>query len=142
MSRIPWLGDDRKENEARRLVTFIDIAYENCRLLFCTAEVPLEALFKVVEQEEGRKLEVSSMSVSGEGGSSGRSTTMIGQMEWSATGRVGASLAQLMGANSFTQVASRRTVSRLLEMSSASYLEKDHLLGRKLLHCLLEKRED
>lgn len=141
LSRIPWLGDERKEDQARRLVTFIDLAYENCRPLFCTAEVSVEALFKVVGEEVGQKSEMSSTYVTGKGGSSGRSTTMIGQMEWSATGRVGASLARLMGANTFTQAASRRTVSRLLEMSSESYLGKDSVVGGKILHWLSEEQD-
>jgi len=58
--------------------------------------------------------------VSGEGGSSGRSTTMVGAMEWSATGRAGASLADLQRVN-FTFRASRRCASRLVEMGSAAY---------------------
>ena len=141
LSRIPWLGDERKEDQARRLVTFIDLAYENCRALFCTAEVPVEALFKVVGEEVGQKSESASTYVTGKGGSSGRSTTMIGEMEWSATGQVGASLARLKGVNTFTQRASRRTVSRLLEMSSESYLEKDDDVGRKILHWLSAERD-
>ena len=109
--------------------------------MFCTAEVPIEALFKVVGEEVGQKSEISSTYVTGKGGGSGRSTTMIGQMEWSATGRVGASLARLMGANTFTQAASRRTVSRLLEMSSESYLGKDSVVGLKILHWLSEEHD-
>ena len=62
----------------------------------------------------------SMATVSGEGGSSGRSTTMVGGMEWSATGRSGASLADLQRVN-FTFRASRRCVSRLVEMGSAAY---------------------
>mmetsp|Transcript_39530 Transcript_39530/g.97895 ORF Transcript_39530/g.97895 Transcript_39530/m.97895 type:complete len:522 (+) Transcript_39530:262-1827(+) len=58
--------------------------------------------------------------VSGEGGSSGRSTTMVGSMEWSATGRAGASLADLQRVN-FTFRASRRCASRLVEMGGAAY---------------------
>ena len=58
--------------------------------------------------------------VSREGGSSGRSTTMVGGMEWSATGRAGASLADLQRVN-FTFRASRRCSSRLAEMGSAAY---------------------
>ena len=58
--------------------------------------------------------------VNDEGGSSGRSTTMIGSMEWSATGRSGASLADLQRVN-FTFRASERCASRLAEMASKAY---------------------
>ena len=64
------------------------------------------------------------MGVIGEGGSSGRSTTMMaGGTEWSATGLHKASLAGLAqrGAD-FTFRAAPRTLSRLCEMSSSHYL--------------------
>jgi hypothetical protein len=64
------------------------------------------------------------MCVVGEGGSSGRATTMMaGGTEWSATGLRKASLAGLAqrGAD-FTFRAAPRTLSRLCEMSSTPYL--------------------
>ena len=84
--------------------------------------------------EEGM-VETSQMRVAGEGGSSGRSTTMFQsggeEAEWSATGMIGVSLAeQGRGSNtadSFGHAdnvfASERTMSRLHEMSSVEYLD-------------------
>jgi hypothetical protein len=44
-------------------------------------------------------------------------------MEWSATGRRGAALADLQGVN-FTFRAARRCASRLMEMAGEEYEEK------------------
>lgn len=158
VDRIPWLGDPSNEHLARRFVTFIDIAYENSLILFCSADVPLLFLFSAETEtetatgqdlgqdssfqffegkkdgEEGTPV-VPQLSVAGIGGSSGRSTTMIGNMEWSATGRVGVSLADLTG-RTFTKVASRRTLSRLLEMQSEGYLKRNTELGEKIVYFL------
>ena len=63
----------------------------------------------------------STLSVTRDGGSSGRSTTMLApELEWSATGRVGASLAHDSGVN-FTLAASPRAASRLHHMRSSAY---------------------
>ena len=70
-------------------------------------------------RREGERSGVNA-TVNDEGGSSGRSTTMIGSMEWSATGRSGASLADLQRVN-FTFRASERCASRLAEMASKAY---------------------
>jgi hypothetical protein len=78
--------------------------------------------------------------VSGAGGSSGRTTTLLADgTEWSATGLQHASLAGLAqrGAD-FTFRAAPRTLSRLHEMSCAAYLAQhaaqhgDHLQARLL----------
>ena len=64
-------------------------------------------------------------SVVGEGGSSGRSTTMIGNVEWSATGLVGRSLADLtLGTKDETRFAAGRAASRLTEMRGADWVNR------------------
>ena len=57
------------------------------------------------------------------GGSSGRHATTVGAMEWSATGRRAAALADLQGVN-FTFRAARRCASRLMEMAGEEYEER------------------
>ena len=54
------------------------------------------------------------------GGSSGRVAPMVGDAEWSATGRNGAALADLQLHN-FTFRAAARCVSRLVEMGGEAY---------------------
>ena len=54
------------------------------------------------------------------GGSSGRVAPMVGDAEWSATGRNGAALADLQATN-FTFRAAARCVSRLVEMGGEAY---------------------
>ena len=59
-----------------------------------------------------------------EGGSSGRLTTMVRKdMEWSATGRLGASLLDLTSGR-FSEVAYERCKSRLQEMMRVDWLDK------------------
>lgn len=77
-----------------------------------------------------------STTLSGLGGSSGRSTTLIGEMEWSGTGQPHASLAKLADHVSFTKAASKRTVSRLLEMQSEGYLKSVAHVSGKVLELL------
>jgi hypothetical protein len=88
-------------------------------------------------QEQRNKEEAeAAMRVAGEGGSSGRSTTMFQsdgvEAEWSATGMPGVSLAEQgrgskHAADSFGHAdnvfASERTMSRLCEMGSVEYLD-------------------
>lgn len=64
---------------------------------------------------------LSSLSVSGEGGSSGRSTTMVGDAEWSATGRIGVSLVALSQMDDLV-FSIGRSVSRLVEMQCVEYI--------------------
>jgi len=65
---------------------------------------------------------VQDLWVSPEGGSSSSgSTTMIGNMEWSATGRIGATLSDQ---NHDVSFAFSRTKSRLTEMSGDLYQTK------------------
>jgi len=101
-------------NEARRFVTLIDALYEARTKLVISADVSRENLFvgfdATVETHDGDEeiaiinddKQIGSESfINGEGGSSSSfSTTMINApngkvVEWSATGRIGVSLAQL-----------------------------------------------
>lgn len=64
------------------------------------------------------------MTVVGEGGSSSsKSTTFINNMEWSATGRKGVSLAEVAGITD-TGFSFDRAVSRLIEMQSEEYAQR------------------
>ena len=138
----------QNENEARRFVNFIDIAYEHRGLLIASMPCAPEGLFQLDEphssstssgSEKGESMSVrarvgmegkrGNFKVTGTGGSSGRSTPTVGDMEWSATGRAGASLADLQHSN-FTFKAGKRCVSRLVEMGSAAYEQR--WLERKL----------
>eukprot|EP00898_Chlorokybus_atmophyticus_P007217 jgi/Chlat1/7497/Chrsp61S07016 len=72
------------------------------------------------------------MWVDTKGGAVGQSgATMVGGMEWSGTG-LKTSLADLPG-NNFTYFASSRTISRLVEMQTAEYVEKCNEVGPRLL---------
>jgi protein AFG1 len=140
VDQVPQLGANFY-NEARRFVTLIDACYELRTRLVIAAEVPLNELFvdfdAAVESTDGdEELEetpqhnLSSESfLSGEGGSSSSfSTTMIrtkdgGDMEWSATGRVGVSLAQLSAVNDVS-FSFKRAASRLAEMSGTQWGRK------------------
>eukprot|EP00127_Corallochytrium_limacisporum_P004780 Clim_evm6s175 gene=Clim_evmTU6s175 len=115
-----------KMNEARRFITFIDVCYESNARLICEAEQDIEHLFQL-EMQTSQPGTVTSMRdfddlhVVGEGGSSSsHMTTMVGDMEWSGTGRKDASLGSASG-NIDTRFASDRTVSRLMEMQSEIY---------------------
>jgi protein AFG1 len=138
LDKVPPLGRANSYNEARRFVTLIDACYELRTRLVIAANVPLHDLFVdfdttlIVESTDGdeelnttpaKTTTMSSESwLSGKGGSSSsHSTTMIrtengGNMEWSATGRVGASLAQLSAVDDVS-FSFKRAASRLVEMS-------------------------
>ncbi len=122
-------------NEARRFVIFIDALYEARTKLIIAANVPMDELFlgfdATVETNDGdEEIAIPDASgdsfVVGEGGSSSSSsTTMIRTqddktVEWSATGRVGVSLAQLSAVKEVSY-SFQRAESRLAEMSLASW---------------------
>eukprot|EP00850_Spirogloea_muscicola_P020473 SM000217S06855 [mRNA] locus=s217:89583:93324:+ [translate_table: standard] len=161
VDRVPWLGDALAENETRRFVTLVDCLYEHKTILVVSASVPLEKLFLADPAHEALTTSVAtprddegnddvedeaaiSMCVLGEGGSSGRSTTTINDVEWSATGLVGASLAQLQAYQAgpkrsnctFVRFASRRALSRLFEMQGDRYLAQNMVVGRRALNWL------
>jgi len=122
-------------NEARRFVVFIDALYEAKTKLVIAADVPRDDLFlgfdATVETNDGdEEIAIADASgdtfVIGEGGSSSSSsTTMIrtnndSAVEWSATGRIGVSLAQLSAVKEVS-FSFQRAESRLSEMTLASW---------------------
>ena len=131
IDRIP-IFSEQNENEARRFINLVDILYERRALLVASFAARPEDIFHGEAESVGAEDTVRNrvkregqraghqINVRDEGGSSGRSTTTVGAMEWSATGRAGASLAQLQSKN-FTFRASRRCASRLVEMGSVTY---------------------
>ena len=159
VSGIPRLSS-RQSNEARRMITLIDAAYEHGVRLICSAAAPIDELFEalaldVVTTDEdddvsrapstsvnaragsdrGDGSTASSpsaapvreihLAVSGEGGSSGRSTTYIdgGKTEWSATGRMEVSMSELSSVNEVA-FAFARGASRLHEMQGKGFTRR------------------
>jgi len=116
-----WGGAGDGDDELRRFVNFVDLAYERRALLFLSADAPLpNQLDAAAAALPPSSLEVG-LFVTGEGGSSGRSTTMMAPgVEWSATGRQGASLAALTN-RSFARSALPRCASRLRQMMAAAW---------------------
>ena len=122
-------------NEARRFVVFIDALYEAKTKVVIAADVPRDDLFlgfdATVETNDGDE-EIAVVDASGDtfvigegGSSSSSSTTMIRTnhdktVEWSATGRIGVSLAQLSAVKEVS-FSFQRAESRLAEMSLASW---------------------
>jgi len=125
MDRVPQL-DANYLNEARRFVTLIDACYESRTRLVLSAQVPLDELFvdfeaQVVSSDGDEELFVSDKG----GNSSSFATTMIRNKdgeywEWSATGRIDVSLAQLSSANDLS-FSFRRAASRLAEMGGKEW---------------------
>mmetsp|Transcript_24894 Transcript_24894/g.59109 ORF Transcript_24894/g.59109 Transcript_24894/m.59109 type:complete len:641 (-) Transcript_24894:114-2036(-) len=132
-------------NEARRFVIFIDALYEAKTKVIISADVPRDELFlgfdATAETNDGdEEIAIADATgdtfVLGEGGSSSSSsTTMIRTsnsnrnnnndeaVEWSATGRIGVSLAQLSAVKEVS-FSFKRAESRLAEMSSAGWGER------------------
>jgi protein AFG1 len=125
MDRVPQL-DANHLNEARRFVTLIDACYESRTRLVLAAQVPLDELFVDFEAQVESIDGDEELFVSEKGGSSSSfATTMIRTkegkyLEWSATGRIGVSLAQLSAANDLA-FSFRRAASRLVEMSGKEW---------------------
>jgi protein AFG1 len=125
VERVPQLDADYLD-EARRFVTLIDVCYESRTRLVLSANVPLNDLFvdfsAQIESSGGNE----ELFVSEKGGnSSSFATTMIRSkegedMEWSATGLNGASLAKLSAANDLA-FSFRRAASRLVEMGGKKW---------------------
>lgn len=131
---VPQLGGNTY-NEARRFVTLIDALYEAKTKLILAAEVPRDELFvgfdATVETNDGdEEIAIDDTPskesfVIGEGGSSSSSSTTLirtenGDMEWSATGRIGVSLAQLSAVREVS-FSFKRADSRLAEMATSSW---------------------
>ena len=125
MVRVPQL-DANHLNEARRFVTLIDACYESRTRLVLAAQVPLDELFVDFEAQVESSDGDGELFVSKKGGnSSSFATTMIrtkvGEyLEWSATGRIGVSLAQFSAANDLA-FSFRRAASRLVEMGGKEW---------------------
>ena len=125
MERVPQL-DANHLNEARRFVTLIDACYESRTRLVLTARVPLDELFVDFEAHVESNDGDGELIVSDKGGnSSSFATTMIRTQkgeyyEWSATGRIGVSLAQFSSANDLA-FSFRRAMSRLVEMGGKEW---------------------
>ncbi|WP_242618649.1 cell division protein ZapE [Alteromonas sp. KUL49] len=125
LERVPQL-DANHLNEARRFVTLIDACYESRTRLVLTAQVPLDELFVDFEAHVESSDGDGELIVSEKGGnSSSFATTMIRTKdgkyyEWSATGRVGVSLAQFSSANDLA-FSFRRAASRLVEMGGKDW---------------------
>jgi protein AFG1 len=134
VENVPQLGG-HTYNEARRFVILIDALYEFNTRIIIASEVPRDDLFvgfepKVETHDGDEDIAIENTSsnnkesfVLGEGGSSSSSsTTMIRtqndtEMEWSATGRIGVSLAQLSSVREVS-FSFQRAASRLAEMAS------------------------
>ncbi|WP_229333516.1 cell division protein ZapE [Glaciecola sp. MH2013] len=125
IERVPQL-DANHLNEARRFVTLIDACYEAQTRLVLAAQVPLDELFVDFEAQVDSSDGDGELIVSEKGGnSSSFATTMIrtkaGEYyEWSATGRIGVSLAQFSSANDLA-FSFRRAASRLVEMGGKEW---------------------
>ena len=125
MESVPQL-DANHLNEARRFVTFIDACYESRTRLVLAAQVPLDELFVDFEAQVESSDGDEELFVNDKGGnSSSFATTMIrtkeGEtVEWSATGLIGVSLAQLSAANDLA-FSFRRAASRLVEMGGKDW---------------------
>ncbi|MFQ3250205.1 MAG: protein AFG1 [Glaciecola sp.] len=125
MERVPQL-DANHLNEARRFVTLIDACYESHTRLVLTAQVPLDELFVDFEAQVESSDGDEELIVNDKGGnSSSFATTMIRTKEgeyyeWSATGLIGVSLAQLSSANDLA-FSFRRAASRLVEMGGKEW---------------------
>ena len=122
---VPQL-DANYLNEARRFVTLIDACYESRTRLVLAAQVPLDELFVDFEAQVQTTDGDEELIVNEKGGnSSSFATTMIRTKEgeyyeWSATGRVGVSLAQFSSANDLA-FSFRRASSRLVEMGGKEW---------------------
>ena len=124
-SRLWGEGAGESDDELRRFVNLVDLAYDSqprTLLILAGVDAPLPAAAPARLPEPAPAEENSAIFVTGEGGSSGRSTTMMAPgIEWSATGRSGASLAGLAGGGSFARRALPRTLSRLQSMMGADW---------------------
>jgi protein AFG1 len=145
VDRVPQL-DASSYNEARRFVTLIDAVYESQTRLVLATEVPLDELLlhfeatvethdgdeEIIAMDDKNKVgdrnddNAHNIHVKGEGGSSSSSSTTFfqtrkgEQVEWSATGRIGVSLAQLSAVQDVS-FSFKRAESRLVEMNNGSW---------------------
>ena len=105
IDKVPVL-DENHHNEARRFITMVDALYETGTTLIIGSNAEsLDKLFSSafnpndhgvrnrtnLDEDEDANIKVW---INAEGGSSSSSSTTMIEMEWSATGRAGASLAE------------------------------------------------
>jgi protein AFG1 len=125
--------DPSEHNEARRLIMLLDVWYDQRRQLALSASASPHELFAALQPDAmtaaagweptdaAQAAAPSGPAVSmrsGGGASSSKSSTFLGtggSTEWSATGRLGVSLAALSGLQD-AAFAQRRAASRLHEM--------------------------
>ena len=142
VENVPQL-DGQVYNEARRFVTLIDALYEARTKLVISSNVgSIHDLFigfdatvethdgdeeiAIDDNNHGTNMDNKESSIIGEGGSSSsHSTTLIhtkehGKVEWSGTGRIGVSLAQLSAVREVS-FSFQRAGSRMAEMSSSNW---------------------
>lgn len=125
IEQVPQLNANHLD-EARRFVTLIDACYESRTRLVLAANVPLDKLFVDFEAQVESRDGDEELFVNDKGGnSSAFATTMIRRkdgkdMEWSATGLIGVSLAQLSAANDVA-FSFQRAASRLVEMGGKAW---------------------
>jgi protein AFG1 len=113
---------------AKRFITLIETAYESGTRIFICSQDPLKDIFQeIVHVERKRSNSHSQMSVKKGGGSSSSmmSTFVSGDTEWSATGLAEASLATGGAGETDVVFAIGRAVSRLHEMGSSIYGQRD-----------------
>lgn len=131
------------EDALRRLVLLVDVLYARRAVLVLAAAehsqwTDVSGLFAGVGGSSVAAAPTPALRVLGVGGSSGRLTTMVSPtMEWSATGRIGASLAALAGGR-FAAFSSARCASRLHEMLRPEWAARSGVVSRNTLKGLAE----
>ncbi|CAL3971229.1 unnamed protein product [Diplocarpon coronariae] len=114
----------------RRFITLVDLAYETKTRIICMSTVPLFEVFANIVPRETRVRDqlkdFLNTTVKGEGGSSSSMmSTFIGEMEWSATGLMEASLATGGAGETDVGFSVGRAISRLYEMGSRHFGVQD-----------------
>ena len=126
------------EDALRRLVLLVDVLYARRAVIILAAAEhaqwnDVDTLFANIvcgDVSGGLPPPAAAVRVIDKGGSSGRLTTMVTPtMEWSATGRMGASLAALAGGR-FAAFSAARCASRLVEMTRLDWVSSGSVLTR------------
>lgn len=123
LTEIPQLTLERHD-QARRFLALVDVLYERKTLLLASSRVDVDHLLLGWRQKE-IEASLAQVTVRDQGGSSGRLTTFVGEAEWSATGRIGASLGTFAGVTD-TEFAFARLASRLVEMTASSQYRENY----------------